>query len=125
MERRCFWLDARWKKAGNGLKLSKRCAVFDSRAAGGPPLPPTAGDLPASISARLRMSRELSDSEIDVLRRRIASAAGSQELDPREVEVLDDVALRLRRYGANLYLSSGDRERLHQIFSKTAVLDIK
>jgi hypothetical protein len=71
------------------------------------------------------MSRELSDSEIDVLRRRIASATECQELDPREAEVLDDVALRIRRYGANLYLSSGDRERLHRIFSKTAVLDIK
>ncbi|MGJ0509589.1 MAG: hypothetical protein ACR652_21195 [Methylocystis sp.] len=68
------------------------------------------------------MSRELSDAEIALLQERIAAAADHPEINCHEAEALDSLRVRLRRYGSNLFLSAGERHRLHRIFEKAACL---
>jgi hypothetical protein len=61
---------------------------------------------------------ELSDAEISLLRERISLAARYTHLTHHESEALDSVMVRLRRYGATLFLSVGERHRLYKIFEK-------
>lgn len=71
------------------------------------------------------MSREeLSDAEISLLRERISRATDYSDLTHHEAEALDSVRVRLRRYGAALFLSSGERQRLYQIFEKAGCLPL-
>jgi hypothetical protein len=62
--------------------------------------------------------QELSDAELSLLCERIALAKNYSELTHHEAEALDAVGVRLRRYGAALFLSRGERHRLDQIFEK-------
>ncbi len=66
--------------------------------------------------------KELSDAEIARLREQIALASDYRELTCHELEALDSVSVRLRRYGASLFLSEGERLRLHRIFDKAGCL---
>ena len=61
---------------------------------------------------------ELSDTEISLLRERVSVAANCADLTHHESEALDSVMVRLRRYGATLFLSVGERQRLYKIFVK-------
>jgi hypothetical protein len=65
---------------------------------------------------------ELSDAEISILRERIALAADHPQLTHHEAEAIASVQVRLRRYGANLFLSEGERHRLYRIFNKAGCL---
>jgi hypothetical protein len=67
-------------------------------------------------------SEELSYAEISTLRERIAIAADYTEFTCHEAEALDSVRVRLRRYGTSLFLSEGERLRLHRIFDKAGCL---
>lgn len=72
------------------------------------------------------MSREeLSDAEITLLRERISLAADYSDLTHHEAEALDSVSVRLRRYGSALFLSTGERQRLYQIFEKAGCLPLR
>jgi hypothetical protein len=61
---------------------------------------------------------ELSDTEISLLSERVSVAANCADLTHHESEALDSVMVRLRRYGATLFLSVGERQRLYKIFEK-------
>jgi hypothetical protein len=61
---------------------------------------------------------ELSDTEISLLRERINLATKYENLTHHESEALDSAMVRLRRYGATLFLSVGERQRLYKIFEK-------
>ena len=61
---------------------------------------------------------ELSDTEISLLRERISLAAKYEDLTHHELEALDAAMVRLRRYGATMFLSVGERQRLYKIFEK-------
>jgi hypothetical protein len=65
---------------------------------------------------------ELSDTEISLLYERIALAADHPELTCHEAEAIASVQVRLRRYGNSLFLSEGERHRLHRIFDKAGCL---
>jgi hypothetical protein len=56
---------------------------------------------------------ELSDAEISILRERIALTADHPQLTHHEAEAIASVQVRLRRYGASLFLSEGERHRLY------------
>jgi hypothetical protein len=72
------------------------------------------------------MSREeLSDVEISLLRERIALAADFSDLTHHEAEALDSIKVRLRRYGVNLFLSVGERQRLYHIFEKAGCMPVR
>ncbi len=62
---------------------------------------------------------ELSDADISMLIERIALAMDHSELTCHEAEAIASVQVRLRRYGNSLFLSEGERHRLHRIFDKT------
>ncbi len=72
------------------------------------------------------MSREeLSDAEISLLSERIAVAADYSDLTHHEAEALDSIRVRLRRYGVNLFLSVGERQRLYQILEKAGCMPVR
>ncbi len=72
------------------------------------------------------MSRdELSDAEISLLRERISLAAAYSDLTHHEAEALDSIRVRLRRYGATLFLSAGEPQRLYHIFEKAGCFPLR
>jgi hypothetical protein len=67
---------------------------------------------------------ELTNSEICQFQTRIAHAVDHPELTFHELEALDSLRVRLRRYGGSLFLSIGERQKLVRIFDKAGALSL-